>query len=69
MVGKTLDEAVEFQLALGPAGEIYREAGKKAEEQHDRIGNAIKAELAPFETADGIFMDSSSWNVTARNPG
>jgi SAM-dependent methyltransferase len=36
-VGGTLDDAVAFQLALGPAGEIYREAGKEAERQHDRI--------------------------------
>ena len=27
-VGKDLDDAVDFQLALGPAGEVYREAGK-----------------------------------------
>ena len=27
-VGKDLDDAVGFQLAIGPAGEVYREAGK-----------------------------------------
>ena len=69
MVGRTLDDAVAFQLALGPAGEIYREAGKEAERRHEEIAAAIKAELAPFQTPDGIFMDSSSWKVTARNPG
>jgi SAM-dependent methyltransferase len=68
MVGRTLDDAVEFQLALGPAGEIYREAGKEAERRQDEIAAAIKAELAPFQTPDGIFMDSSSWKVTARTP-
>jgi len=67
MVGKTLDEAVDFQLALGPAGEIYREAGEDAKLQHELIAAAIKAELAPFQTPDGVFMDSSSWKVTARN--
>jgi hypothetical protein len=30
-VGKDLDDAVGFQLAIGPAGEMYREAGKLAE--------------------------------------
>lgn len=68
-VGKDLDDAVAFQLALGPAGEVYREAGKIAEERHDEIAKALKAEIAPFQGPDGVMMDSSSWKVTARNPG
>ena len=68
-VGKDLDDAVAFQLAIGPAGEVYREAGKLAEQRHDEIARALKAELAKYQRAGGIFMDSSSWKVTARNPG
>jgi hypothetical protein len=67
-VGKDLDDAVAFQLALGPAGEIYREAGKLAEERHDEIAKALKASLANYQRPNGIMMDSSSWKVTARNP-
>ena len=69
LVGRDLDEAVAFQLALGPAGEIYREAGKEAERRHDEVVAALKAAIAPFQTADGVLMESSSWKVTARNPG
>ena len=69
LVGKDLDDAVAFQLDLGPAGEVYREAGKLAEERHDEIADALKAELARFQRPNGIMMDSSSWKVTARNPG
>lgn len=68
LVGRDADEAVELQLALGPAGEIYREAGDEAERKHDEITRALKAALAPFATANGVMMDSSSWKVTARNP-
>jgi ubiquinone/menaquinone biosynthesis C-methylase UbiE len=68
MVGKTLDEAVAFQLALGPAGEVYREAGELAVNQHDEIAKALHAELAQFQTPSGIMMDSSSWKVSAINP-
>ena len=68
MVGNTLDDAVEFQLALGPAGEIFREAGVEAERHREEIAAAIKAGLAPFHTGDGVYLDSSSWKVTARNP-
>lgn len=69
MVGKTLDDAVNFQIALGPAGEVYREAGEGAEERYDEIEAALKAELTRFETPEGIVMGSSSWVISARNPG
>jgi ubiquinone/menaquinone biosynthesis C-methylase UbiE len=69
MVGKTPEDAVGFQIALGPAGEVYREAGAEAERRHHEIEAALKAELAKFEGPEGIVMASSSWKITARNPG
>jgi ubiquinone/menaquinone biosynthesis C-methylase UbiE len=68
-VGKDLDDAVAFQLAIGPAGEVYREAGKVAEQRHNEIAKALKAELAQYEGPNGVMMNSSSWKVTAKNPG
>ena len=68
-VGKDLDDAVAFQLAIGPAGEVYREAGAFAEQRHDEIAKALRAELARYQLPDGVMMDSSSWKVTATNPG
>lgn len=68
-VGKDVDDAVAFQLALGPAGEVYREAGELAERRHDEIAAALSVELAKYQRPNGIIMDSSSWKVTARNPG
>src|SRR5271169_5461947 len=68
-VGKDLDDAVAFQLAIGPAGEVYREAGKLAEQRHDEIVKGLRAELAKYQRPKGIMMDSSSWKVTAKNPG
>lgn len=68
-VGKDVDDAVAFQLALGPAGEVYREAGKLAEDCHDKIAQALKAQLANHLGPNGVMMDSSSWRVTAINPG
>lgn len=68
-VGKDLDDAVAFQLALGPAGEVYREAGTIAEERHEEIAQALRAQLAPHKGPNGVMMDSSSWKVTAINPG
>ena len=68
-VGKDLDDAVAFQLAIGPAGELFREAGALAEEKREEITRALKAQLAPFEGRNGVMMGSSSWKVSARNPG
>ena len=68
LVGRDLDQAVAFQLAIGPAGEVYREAGKQAERCHDQLVAALKEELREFARPEGVMMNSSSWMVTARNP-
>jgi ubiquinone/menaquinone biosynthesis C-methylase UbiE len=67
-VGKDVDDAADFQLAIGPAGEVYREAGALAESRRDEILSALKNELAKYLRPNGVMMDSSSWKVTARNP-
>jgi len=66
LVGRDLDEAVEFQLALGPAGEVFRQAGDEATGKRTRITEALKAELNRYSTPDGVMMSSSSWKVEAR---
>lgn len=69
MVGRTIAEAVAFQLALGPAGETFREAGPLGEARREEIEAALAEMFARVETtADGLWMDSSSWLITARNP-
>ena len=68
MVGDSPHDAVGFQLALGPAGEVYREAGREAERRHGEIEAALLSELGRYETEKGIVMDSSSWKISARNP-
>ena len=68
LVGNDLEDAVAFQLAIGPAGEVYREAGRLAETRRDDIVAALKTALAGYLGPDGVMMDSSSWKITARNP-
>jgi len=68
MVGNTVEQAVQFQLALGPAGEIFREAGEEAERRKTEIEDALRTSLARYEKDGRIIMDSSSWTITARNP-
>ncbi|PWG63951.1 class I SAM-dependent methyltransferase [Sediminicurvatus halobius] len=67
-VGSSLEDAVRFQLAIGPAGEVFREAGEEAERKRTEIERAMREALAPYQTAEGIVMPSSSWTVTAKRP-
>ncbi|WP_143273102.1 hypothetical protein [Bradyrhizobium canariense] len=57
------------QLAIGPAGEVYREAGPKAARLFDTLVAALKDELKQFVRPEGVMMNSSSWMVTVQNPG
>ncbi|MCV2880406.1 class I SAM-dependent methyltransferase [Actibacterium sp. XHP0104] len=69
LVGRTVADAIAFQLALGPAGETFREAGPLAEERRPQIEAALADLFAGVETnPEGLWMDSSSWLITARAP-
>ena len=68
MVGRSIEDAIDFQLALGPSGEIVREAGELAERKRAEIRAALADALAPFLTDRGVVLDSSSWCVSAVNP-
>jgi hypothetical protein len=67
-IGKTLDDAVEFAMALGPAGEIVRLAGDAGQKLGPQVIAALRATLAEHARPDGVWIGSSSWFVTARNP-
>ena len=70
LVGRTVEDAIDFQLSIGPAGEVFREAGEEAEEQRDRIEAALAEAIdVQKKEVDGIVMDSSSWVISATNPG
>ena len=69
-IGVDADEAIEFAMALGPAGEIIRLAGDEGVRLKPQVVAALKKVLAPHTRADGsVWADSSSWVVTAHVPG
>lgn len=69
LVGRDVKDAVAFQLAIGPAGEVFREAGAKAEEMRPQIEAALADAIKKQTTGtDGIIMDSSSWMISGTNP-
>ena len=70
LIGADVADAIEFQLALGPAGEVFREAGQIAEDRRGEIEAALAEAIDRQKTsADGIVMESSSWVISAVNPG
>lgn len=70
LIGRDVEDAIAFQLAIGPAGEVFREAGAEAEQKRVEIEAALAEAINRQKiAADGIVMDSSSWVISAINPG
>lgn len=67
-IGRNLDDAVEFAMALGPAGEIIRLAGPEGERLKPQVVAALRETLSRYERADGVWAPSSTWFITAKNP-
>ena len=67
-IGRTLEDAVEFSVALGPAGEIIRLAGEEGEKHKPRVMEVLREVLSGFQRPDGIWAGSSTWIITAKNP-
>jgi hypothetical protein len=67
-VGQTLQDAVEFAMALGPAGEIIRLAGEEGEKRKPQVIEALQELLSRYQRPDGIWAGSSTWIITAINP-
>jgi ubiquinone/menaquinone biosynthesis C-methylase UbiE len=66
LIGRDMDEAIEFVMALGPAGEILRLAGDSAADRHDEVRTALHEGLSDYAEADGsVRAPASTWIVSA----
>ena len=65
-IGRDLEDAVQFALAMGPAGEHIRLAGEAGEAAKPQIVAALRAAFAPHVREDGVWLMSSAWIVSAR---
>jgi ubiquinone/menaquinone biosynthesis C-methylase UbiE len=70
-IGADLDEAVDFVMALGPAGELIRRSAIQAEARRTDIVASLHKELAELRGPNGSWVraPASSWIVGARSPG
>ncbi|MDY6941769.1 MAG: class I SAM-dependent methyltransferase [Pseudomonadota bacterium] len=67
-IGHSIDEAVEFAMALGPAGEIIRLAGEEGERRLPQVREALGEVFRPYLRNGEVWGPSSTWFITARNP-
>jgi ubiquinone/menaquinone biosynthesis C-methylase UbiE len=70
VIGADLAEAVEFVMALGPAGELIRIAAIQAGRRRSNIAAALHEALAEFTETDGtgVRAPASTWIIGARSP-
>lgn len=67
-IGRTLEEAIDFALALGPAGEVMRLAGEEGARRQPEVRQALSQAMSRYVREDGVWAGSSTWFVSARNP-
>jgi SAM-dependent methyltransferase len=67
-IGDDLDQAVEFNMALGPAGEVLRLWGDRVDEIRPKIAAQLREALADLQGPNGVFAPASTWLITAQVP-
>lgn len=67
-VGRDIEEAIDYQLMVGPSGEIVREAGDLGQQKLPELRQDLHELMAPYLRDDGVYMPSSTWAIMARKP-
>ncbi len=67
-IGEGLDQAVEFNMALGPAGEVLRLWEDRIDEIRPKIAADLHQALSEFDGPDGVVAPASTWIIGARAP-
>jgi ubiquinone/menaquinone biosynthesis C-methylase UbiE len=67
-MGRDLDEAIAYVMALGPAGEALRLAKQDAARLETEIVAGLRQALSEYLRPDGVVGNMSSWIITARVP-
>jgi len=68
-IGRNIEEAIQFALEIGPAGEIIRLAEVDGKRLKSKVVEALQDVIGQFSREDGsICAPSSAWFITAYNP-
>ncbi len=64
-IGRDIDEAIDYQILVGPSGEIVREAGDEGQARLPEIRRDLEEIFRRHLRSGGVFMPSSSWAIAA----
>lgn len=67
-IGNDLEHAVEFNMSLGPAGEVLRLWEDRIDEIRPKIAGELRQALAELDGPDGVIASASTWIIGARAP-
>jgi SAM-dependent methyltransferase len=67
-LGRDVEEAIDYQILVGPSGEIIREAGEAGQQQLPTFRKALHTLFEPHLREGGVFLPSSTWAIMARKP-
>jgi len=65
-IGTSMEEAIDFQILVGPSGEIIREAAELGQEKLPTIREDMESSFKKYERADGVYLPSSTWFIMAK---
>ncbi len=65
-IGLTVEEAIDYQILVGPSGEIVREAGEEGRRRLAEIRAKLNEVLQGHVRKDGVYLPSSTWLIMAR---
>lgn len=64
-IGNDLDHAVEFNMSLGPAGEVLRLWEDRIDDLRPKIAADLREALAEFDGPNGVIAPASTWIISA----
>jgi hypothetical protein len=67
-IGRDLDGAVDYVMAIGPAAEVMRLWGDRIDDMRPKIEAAVREALAEFQGPDGVVAAASTWSVSGVTP-
>jgi SAM-dependent methyltransferase len=65
-IGTSLEEALDYQILVGPSGEIIREAAELGQEKLPEVREDMKRMMEKYVRNGGVYMPSSTWFIMAR---
>lgn len=65
-IGTSLEEALDYQILVGPSGEIIREAGELGQKKLAEVREDMRRSFEKYVKNGGVYMPSSTWFIMAR---